>query len=189
MMDEKIVGEMPKVEQEMVTYSGGALSEQQRAVFRLMGRLTERRQEFVRHFASGKSAKESLVLAGYSGSNSGSTAKTLFADENVRALLSLLKEMDGLKYGFPSEWKRAELLDLYGAARDKDQLAVANQVLKSMLEMDGDIKHKELAGSSAVTIKVVKGIDAVLEDDPKTAVIDVTPDSIIWENDPSTCNR
>lgn len=176
-------GAMPESEQDLVGYQAGALAGKQQEMFRLMGRLSDRQREFVRHFAAGETGHRALALAGYTGRNRKATIQRLFSDDNVQALLSLLREMDGLKYGFPAEWKRAELLDLYNAAREGEQLNTANQVLKTLLEMDGDIRQKDVGGAGAVTIKVVTGLESVLQEAEEAEVIEATPETVRWEGE------
>ena len=133
---------LPETAQDAVTYADGALAEMQKQINFHLANLNTRQKQFVRFFAEGHPLAEAAKLAGYRGRNVRNNANALLRENtHVQSLLCLMREVDGIKYGFPADWKRAELHSLYRQARDKEQLSVANQVMKTILELDGDIKQ------------------------------------------------
>lgn len=188
MDDERRVA-LPETAQEQVTYNDGALKEMQDLVNFHMAQLNTRQQRFVQRFAEGYSPDDAAGLAGYIGRNRRTRALALVRDnEHARALLQLLREIDGIKYGYPAEWKRAELTSLYRGAKGDGQYSAANSVLKTMMTLDGDIapgggvtvnmnpETVEVKDVSARDLSVVSKIRMALASAEEAEIIDVCSD-------------
>lgn len=122
-----------------------------------LANLTERQHKTVLAVISGDTKTGAMRSAGYSALSSRTLAA--FDSPNVQRVLNLHRKFDQLKHGISAAWKRQELVDTYNHARRLDQTGSANATLKTLLEMDGDIKTINNIGGAGVTIIVATGIE------------------------------
>ena len=85
--------------------------------------------------------------------------------------MALLRRQHALQYGIPAAWKRQQLVELFGQAREIDQCSAANQTMRTLAEIDGDIRTPANSVPGNVTVNVFTGIDR----DEKEIVTDSLP--------------
>jgi hypothetical protein len=124
--------------------------------------LSRKQRKFVEIYASGDNSGTAAIKAGYApGSSHVHASRMLNQDKyaHVQRAVALMRDKYSLEHGFSAAWKRHQLKDTYEHARRIDQPSAANQTMRTMLEMDGDIRQAGAAGSGSVVININTGIE------------------------------
>lgn len=123
--------------------------------------LTAKQRLFVEHHAAGLNGTMAAMKAGYSENRARHTASRLVTNgsfANVQHALALLRRKYAWEHGIPAAWKRMQLVELFGQARELEQCSAANQTMRTLAEIDGDIRTPANAVPGNVQIVVNTGI-------------------------------
>ena len=118
--------------------------------------LTGKMRRTLLHMMDGKKLQTAMNLAGYA---PGAGSSFIRNHPAMNQALKLLRRKEVLEHGFSAAWKRDQLAQTYRQARQLDQPSAANQTIRTMLEMDGDIKQINNIGVGGITIIVGTGIE------------------------------
>lgn len=119
--------------------------------------LNSRQRRFVEVLVTGVSQAEAARQAGYAVKSARIKASRLMTLGNILLAVQSLRKVQALKHGRPQSWKRKELEGLLQLAKQQENVTAGDKVLRSMMELDGDIR-KNNGGGSHTTIQII-GLD------------------------------
>jgi hypothetical protein len=130
--------------------------------------LSPKQRKFAQIFAGGDNSGSAAIKAGYAVGGADAAGSRLLRNHkyaSVQHAIELLRHKYALEHGISALWKRKALVATYSHARDIDQPSAANQTLRTLMEMDGDIRTPANSVPSNIQININTGISR--EEDEK----------------------
>ncbi|MCP4996421.1 MAG: hypothetical protein GY934_22000 [Gammaproteobacteria bacterium] len=138
------------------------LTELDVAIDAAMEQLTVRQQHFAMLVAAGKPAEPAAVEAGYAKTTARAQAHRTLAAVGIRTCVELLRKKYALEHGWSIQWKRRQLEQILERAHSEESHAksasAAVKVMRTILELDGNIKHQSNNTGDNVIVTIHTGV-------------------------------